>query len=213
MRVPADSRTLTSLVPCGHTSCLKCLQSWFTTIDPDAHPDDIHPVAARRKKTCPQCRTSVTHRPVPNFLIKDFAVQLEHCLNPGNEVPSDGDDAADPWRNIFAPQYRDMNRADDGAIIDLNDGGVRRCSLCLFEIYGGYCAGCNLRYDSDEPSEYDEDGEEHDERGIEDGAISMEDLYEEADYDGSFIDDGDQDDVGSMLNPLQIDFPYLSGAR
>ena len=147
-----------SLVPCGHTSCLTCLQSWFKTQPPTVQEGDPVIPVSRKKKTCPQCRSIVTQRPVGVFLIRDFATHVETMLSMHEGrppvVPQQEDGAgADPWEGVF-PAF--TNHAADGAIIDDEDGGVRRCPMCTWEIFGGMCEGCGREFDE----ELDEDDEE-----------------------------------------------------
>lgn len=148
-----------SLVPCGHTSCLTCLQSWFRAPPPNnQEEEDTDIPAPRRKKTCPQCRSVVTQRPVGVFLIRDFANHVEKMLSVHEgrppAVPQEEVNAgADPWEGIF-PAF--TNRAADGVIIDYEDGAVVRCPECTWEMYDGMCEGCGRVFtESDE--ELDED--------------------------------------------------------
>lgn len=41
-------------ISCGHTFCYSCLSQWF---------------ANSTKKTCPDCRTTVTQQPAPAYLV------------------------------------------------------------------------------------------------------------------------------------------------
>ncbi|PVF95144.1 hypothetical protein CPB86DRAFT_602984 [Serendipita vermifera] len=67
----------------------------------------------------------------------------------------------DPWKDIFPAEVHGANRGMDGAIIDHEDGGIRRCAHCLTEIWGGLCQGCGEAYDVDD-SEYFSDTPERD---------------------------------------------------
>jgi hypothetical protein len=68
--------------------------------DPDDPDDPIH-----RRKTCPQCRTHVTARPVPIFLVKNIVHDLQEAgLLSGNQTSSaDGvpPSEEDPWVEVF----------------------------------------------------------------------------------------------------------------
>ena len=151
-----------SLVPCGHTSCLTCLQSWFGA--PPSGAQEGEPVipVSRRKKTCPLCRSIVTQRPVGVFLIRDFSHHVETMLSvhegrPPAVTQQETNADIDPWEGIF-PAF--SNRTADGAIIDGEDGGVRRCPTCTWEIFGGMCEGCGREFDYSD-GEYDEDGDQY----------------------------------------------------
>ena len=207
-----------SLVPCGHTSCLTCLQSWFRAPAPSVRDGEPVIPVSRRKKTCPQCRSIVTQRPVGVFLIRDFAHHVETMLSAHEGRPpavpeQEANAGADPWEGIF-PAF--ANRAADGAIVDHEDGGVRRCPVCTWEIFGGMCEGCGEEFDESD-GEFDEDDEQffmppmgqHWWRNGLDlpfpyswyaGIGDDEDEYDTpAEYDmdefeGSFIDDGEQEE-------------------
>jgi hypothetical protein len=97
---------------------------------------------------------------VAAFLIKEIILQVEGGLNPNAAQTLNAADAPrdeDVWRNIFPTQFNGANRAMGGAIIDHEDGGVRRCNTCLTEIFHGVCQGCGEMYDF-----YDEDSDESD---------------------------------------------------
>ena len=171
---------------------------------------------SRRKKTCPQCRSIVTQRPVGVFLIRDFAHHIEIMLSTHEGRPpavpqEEAKAGADPWEGIF-PAF--TNRAADGAIVDLEDGGVRRCPVCTWEIFGGMCEGCGREFDASD-GEFDEDDEEffmHAAEGDWRGSFPPqfpyawyagiddydEDVYDTPaeydmdDYEDSFISDGEQ---------------------
>jgi hypothetical protein len=206
-----------SLVPCGHTSCLTCLQSWFRALPPGVQEGDPVTRVSRRKKTCPQCRSIVTQRPVGVFLIRDFAHHVETMLSAHEDRPpavpqQESNPGADPWEGIF-PAF--TNRATDEAILDYEDGGVRRCPVCTWEIFGGMCEGCGREFDESD-GEFDEDDEEFfmqpishasedDWRatlfplppyaGIDDYDEDEYDTpaeYDMDEYEGSFISDGDR---------------------
>lgn len=71
-----------------------------TEEDPDDPDDPIH-----RRKTCPQCRTHVTARPVPIFLVKNIIHDLQEAgllsvnqAGSADEVPPPEED---PWAEMF----------------------------------------------------------------------------------------------------------------
>jgi hypothetical protein len=152
--------TYDSLVPCGHVACLGCLQQWFSAPGPGTYAQPPAHVIVRRKKTCPHCRALVVQRPVAAFLIKEIILQVEGGLNPNAAQTLNTADAPrdeDVWMDIFPPQFNGAHRAMGGAIVDHEDGGVRRCNTCLTEIFHGVCQGCGEMYDF-----YDEDSDESD---------------------------------------------------
>jgi hypothetical protein len=91
---------------------------------------------------------------VAAFLLKEIVTQMETL--PGFEHPSGSARLApvsadeDPWKDIFPAEVHGANRGMDGAIIDHEDGGIRRCAHCLTEIWQGFCQGCGEAYDVDE---------------------------------------------------------------
>jgi hypothetical protein len=177
--------------------------------------DPVIPVS-RRKKTCPQCRSIVTQRPVGVFLIRDFANHVESMLSthegrPPAEPQQETNAGADPWEGIF-PTF--TNHAADGTIVDHEDGGVRRCPGCAWEISGGTCEGCGREFDeSDREFEDVEDLfmlgqlDWHENlfgqfpqpfyAGISDydeGEYDTPVEYDMDDYQGSFISEGEQEE-------------------
>src|SRR5258706_4853317 len=202
-----------SLVPCGHTSCLTCLQCWFRAPPRSVQEGEPDIPVSRRKKTCPQCRSVVTQRPVGVFLIRDFAHHVETMLSvhegrPPAVAQQESNAGVDPWEGIF-PAFG--NRTADGAIVDNEDGGVRRCPHCTWEILGGVCEGCGREFD-DSDGEFDDDDEQFFMPPIDDyffppfplawyaGIDDYDDdeydtpaEYDMDDYEGSFISDGEQD--------------------
>ncbi len=68
--------------------------------DPEDPDDPIH-----REKTCPQCRTLVTARPVPIFLVKNIIHDLQTAgllsLNQAGEADGVSPPEEDPWAEMF----------------------------------------------------------------------------------------------------------------
>ena len=103
----------------------------------------------------------MTQRPVGVFLIRDFAHHVETMLSvhegrPAAVTQQEASAGLDPWEGIF-PAF--VNRTADGAIVDNEDGGVRRCPHCTWEILGGMCEGCGREFD-DSDGEFDNDDEQ-----------------------------------------------------
>jgi hypothetical protein len=85
-------------------ACLACLKQWFMTPTADEDPEDPDdPI--RRTKTCPQCRTLITARPVPVFLVKNIIHDLQTAgllsLNQEGEADEVPPPEEDPWAEIF----------------------------------------------------------------------------------------------------------------
>jgi len=68
--------------------------------DPDDPDDPIH-----RTKTCPQCRTHVTARPVPVFLVKNIIHDLQEAglvsVNQADSADEVRPPEEDPWAEMF----------------------------------------------------------------------------------------------------------------
>ena len=94
------------------------MQEWFRQApsafddeeDDEEDPDDI----LMRTKTCPACRATVKHRPVPVFMVKAVSAALKHA-NPDASGLRQGDQgsgpivdpAEDPWEGIFPSSDED----------------------------------------------------------------------------------------------------------
>ncbi|KZT70807.1 hypothetical protein DAEQUDRAFT_167136 [Daedalea quercina L-15889] len=122
---PANS--VDSLSPCGHVLCQGCLQNWFRSAPPgdDEMFDEDEPDALiYRRKTCPCCRTVVTSRPIPLFVVKSLTSVLEkakaHPCAPRLPTPPPDDD---PWEGIFSdPESQvDFRLMDEDEDEDEND--------------------------------------------------------------------------------------------
>lgn len=82
-------------------------------IDPEDFDDPQY--IMNRQKSCPCCRATVLHRPVPVFLIKSVATTMIKAKGPGHTAASpvsraDGSstvESADPWEGLF-PDDEDM---------------------------------------------------------------------------------------------------------
>ncbi|KIY70100.1 hypothetical protein CYLTODRAFT_488369 [Cylindrobasidium torrendii FP15055 ss-10] len=116
-----------ALSPCGHVLCLPCLQEWFRKAPPSADDMDIDPqdlddphYIMYRQKSCPCCRATVLHRPVPVFLVKSVASAVIKSKGPGHTsgTPVSRDDGTstvdsdDVWKGLF-PTEDDMLDAEE----------------------------------------------------------------------------------------------------
>jgi hypothetical protein len=106
-----------ALPPCGHVLCLGCLQEWFRKApgeDDDMYDEDNSDYILYRRKTCPCCRTVVSGRPIPVFLLKSIATALAKAKNlplsrSARASPPPDDD---PWAGIF-PSIEDEAYDED----------------------------------------------------------------------------------------------------
>jgi hypothetical protein len=111
-----------SLSPCGHVFCLLCLQEWFRKA-PAANYDDEEDLEnpryiLRRPKSCPCCRTRITNRPIPLFVLRSatnalvaLRAQLSGVENPAESQTIDND--GDPWKGIFPTSEDDEVSTSD----------------------------------------------------------------------------------------------------
>lgn len=89
------------------------MQEWFRQApsayddeDDEEDPDDI----LMRTKTCPACRSTVKHRPVPVFMVKAVSAALKHANPDASGLPQADqivDPAEDPWGGIFPSSDED----------------------------------------------------------------------------------------------------------
>jgi len=114
------------LSPCGHVLCLECLQEWFRKAPPALDDMDIDPeeltdphYILMRSKSCPSCRASVKHRPVPVFMVKAVAttlikakstLSLTPILNRTAHTDTESDN---PWKGIFPSSDEDEGNDSD----------------------------------------------------------------------------------------------------
>ncbi|KAG8796949.1 hypothetical protein FRC16_009353 [Serendipita sp. 398] len=210
-----------ALVPCGHVCCLGCLQQWFKAPPPD---DALRPRVplTRRKKTCPHCRATVTQRPVEVFVLKEIISHLEPAIRATPGPPRPVANPENPWTDIFPETFHGADETADGALIDHQDGGIRRCRRCLTEIYQGYCGWCGEYYGSDfsedediaeEPMPpgafpwrgYTEGEEDEDEDEDSDLDVYEEDFIDDRDETGTVIDEESDDSDGSEIRDNRED--------
>ncbi|CAO1625879.1 unnamed protein product [Parajaminaea phylloscopi] len=204
-----------ALTPCGHIFCITCLLSWFTQPLQDEIPisrdlsgdtDEAHRRALivanhRRKKVCPQCRTSVTTPPTELFAVKGIIRRLHDNQTLADASAHDGNEPRrsaveeeehrckmvppKPWDDIFdpAPATKIFDAADD----------CYRCSTCLGEVVWGECQNCGQAFSSNGA----DDDDDHDQF---DGGLAH---YFDSEAEASDDDDDDDDDSahdGSRAN-------------
>ncbi|KAG5720182.1 hypothetical protein E4T56_gene3270 [Termitomyces sp. T112] len=119
-----------ALSPCGHILCLHCLQEWFRKAPPVPEDDDIEDQSnyfLKRTKSCPCCRTVVTQRPIPVFVVKAITTALSKyraAVEAGTSIRnrSPSPNSEDPWRGLFYSTDDDsvdsIEASDDDAYED-----------------------------------------------------------------------------------------------
>ncbi|KAG8991103.1 hypothetical protein FRB90_001463 [Tulasnella sp. 427] len=164
-----------ALSPCGHVSCLTCLQEWFQS---QREEDDDDFGSTRNRKTCPHCRAKIRSRPVQVFVIKAVVEALgiepeeEPASLPGAQpVASTSAVSDDPWHGIFATTDEQDDEDDEGEeyYVGHDDDDLEVCEACGSDFdLDGYCVGCGAPADfmySDE----DDDGEDDEDDPVSDG--------------------------------------------
>ncbi|CAE6484201.1 unnamed protein product [Rhizoctonia solani] len=184
------------VVPCGHMACQGCLISWFTS-PPPGQADQPDEPPRRKRKTCPHCRGAVVSRPVEIYGLGSAVA----TLHPPPESASNNDtSSADPWTDIFRPPLPRPVR-------DEEDGGIRRCPTCFYEIWDGECVGCGRAF-SDESA--------HTAFGSDDGSVSIFDDDRRSIYDGGgsmfegTLFGGEGSDDGSGRSVYEAEVPVFS---
>ncbi|EIW79018.1 hypothetical protein CONPUDRAFT_91356 [Coniophora puteana RWD-64-598 SS2] len=105
-----------TLPGCGHTLCMSCLQEWFRQAPPadgETYDEEDPQYLMYRTKHCPACRTKVSHRPVPCFVMNSIVATLEkakaaaaHTTTGSSPAPPRSPSPpadADPWKGLFPP--------------------------------------------------------------------------------------------------------------
>ncbi|OJD23550.1 hypothetical protein ACJ73_05092 [Blastomyces percursus] len=185
---------------CGHTFCYSCLTQWF--------------VNHKRKKTCPDCRASVSAQPAPAYLIREIVQMFisraellegdettkEHLSNKLAETEKMESDKSnkDPVNGGLFQGCFKCPLPFNEPINDILDG-VTRCPRCAWELEEGECHHCGFSavgYSS---------GGSHSDSDLsgEDGSITMTDALDEIEDGFSGID---TDDIA--WNELYGDFEY-----
>lgn len=94
-----------------------------------------------RPKTCPACRATVRHRPVPVFMVKAVSAALKHA-NPdppgspqADQESKNVDPAEDPWEGIFPSSDEDDDSEGSYATGDEDsDEDIHGWyNMCVFE--------------------------------------------------------------------------------
>lgn len=177
---------------------------------------------AQRKRTCPDCRTTIKQQPIPSFLIREmtrvFAYRAE--LLPDGETVEEHDEyikeavakvsSDKESAGLFGGKFKHGERLQWGPLRDPGDE-VDRCPNCHWELEEGVCGSCGLNVgdedgfglntseedeSSDDDDELDNDMNPHDYDGMDDpGSFDEEDFMDENggwDYPAA---DGDLGDI------------------
>ncbi|KAJ1301056.1 hypothetical protein OPQ81_003474 [Rhizoctonia solani] len=194
------------VVPCGHMACQGCLLSWFTSPPPGQadHPDER---PKQKRKTCPHCRGTVRSRPIEVYGLGGVVATLHPHPHPPQSTfnPDTSTASGDPWAEIF-PLLPARPARDE------EDGGIRRCPACFYEIWDGECVGCGRAFS-------DESG--HTAFGSDDGSISIFDDDRGSIYGGGSLyggtlygDEGSDDGSGESSYEAEVPvFDYPPRAR
>lgn len=198
---------------CGHTYCYVCLDAWLV---------------AQRKRTCPDCRASIKHEPVPSYLIREmtrvFAYRAE--LLPDGETVEEHDEyireavakvAGDKQNGGL---FRGLFQNERMRWMPLHDPGdqVDRCPNCHWELEEGVCGSCGLHIgdedgfgddtgssESDSDNELDNDLVPRDYDGMDDpGSFDEDDFMTEGDPYSNAYGDSDADIDIDIFGPMPI---------
>ncbi|QSS62225.1 hypothetical protein I7I51_04402 [Histoplasma capsulatum] len=167
---------------CGHTFCYSCLTQWF--------------VSHQRKKTCPDCRASVSAQPAPAYLIREIVhtfitraellendgTTKEHLLNKRAETEKMESDksSTDPVNGgLFQGCFKCPLPLNE-PINDIADG-VTRCPHCAWELEDGGCLHCGYMVDGLSDSDISDDD---DSISMTDEIDDVEDGFSSVDTDG-----------------------------
>ncbi|KAL5391340.1 hypothetical protein DPSP01_001214 [Paraphaeosphaeria sporulosa] len=140
-------------IACGHTYCYSCLCTWF--------------VNNKQRKTCPDCRTVVTHVPAPAYVIRDMTSVLigrAELLPSGSgdtieqhkqwqkeeadAVQLDKDNTDPRTGGLFKGCFKSAHaRGPSLQVIRDQEDGVERCPVCSWELEDGECVQCGLFFD------------------------------------------------------------------
>lgn len=118
------------VLTCGHNFCLTCIREWLT-----AH------------RNCPICRSSVKHRPVLNYVVREILeilIRRQDILSAETsswrlqqEAQDDflRENIADPFPGLF----RNSLFSTHGGRLRDHEDNIVRCIRCHWEVEGDEC--------------------------------------------------------------------------
>jgi len=186
---------------CGHTYCYVCLDAWLV---------------AQRKRTCPDCRSTIKQQPVPSFLIREmtrvFAYRAE--LLPDGETVEEHDEYIKEavakvsedkeGAGLFRGLFKNADRLQWGALHDPGDD-VDRCPVCHWELEDGHCGSCGLTIGDEDGFGLDTGESESSEDDELDNEMVPHDYDDGMDDPGSFDEDDFMDEDGGHHYPHDDD--------
>ncbi|KAM0701113.1 hypothetical protein Q7P35_011474 [Cladosporium inversicolor] len=186
---------------CGHTYCYVCLDAWLV---------------AQRKRTCPDCRSTIKQQPVPSFLIREmtrvFAYRAE--LLPDGETVEEHDEYIKEavakvtedkeGAGLFRGLFSNADRLRWGALHDPGDD-VDRCPNCHWELEEGRCGSCGLNIGDEDGFGLDTGDSESSDDDELDNEMVPHDYDDGMDDPGSFDEDDFMDEDGGHHYPHDDD--------
>ncbi|KAF2474734.1 uncharacterized protein BDR25DRAFT_340470 [Lindgomyces ingoldianus] len=138
------------IISCGHTYCYSCLCTWFLN--------------NKARKTCPDCRTVVTHPPAPAYVIREMTLIFVNRaeLLPAGEtleqhakwqkeeadaVQQDKNNTDSKTGGLFKGCFRSNRPTPSLRVVRDQEDGVDRCPMCSWELEDGECGQCGLTFD------------------------------------------------------------------
>ena len=193
---------------CGHTYCYSCLSSWLG----GNHQRDSN-------KNCPDCRTTITREPCPNYTLRDLVHMFcnraellpedetvqEHEKSKAEEAQTVVTDRSGRglFKGIFSRRLPAGPLGRPQFITDHEDGGILRCPFCAHEVVAGICTNGGCGFGEFSEDDYDSDDDIHlynPFNGIHRSSQSISD--DETDSEDE--DDGEMDD---FIERDDVDLP------